>query len=863
MAKVAPGTRVGPYEILAPIGAGGMGAVYRARDTRLDRDVAVKVLPPDAALDPDRLRRFEQEARATAALNHPNILIVFDVGAENGISFVVSELLEGETLRDRLRTGLVPLRKAIDYAAQVARGLAAAHGKGIVHRDLKPENLFVTRDGRVKILDFGIAKLVAPQEGLTVAPTVEQGTAAGVVLGTIGYMSPEQVRGLPTDQRTDIFSLGAIIYEMLSGRRAFAGATSADTMSAILNADPPEIADPQRTVPPNLDRLIRRCLEKSPEERIQSARDLAFDLDSISTASQASGSVASVDARAARRRSSLAPVSIALAAGLLVGGTTTWLLAGRGRAAEGPARYRQLTFRRGTITGARFSPDRETIVYSAQWEAGRQELYTTHASTIGEQPLGFDGELLAVSSKGELAVLRDVRSVSNWIELGTLARAPLGGGAPRDLLRDVSGADWSSDGQELAITRFMSADRTWRLEYPVGTVVVTTPQWIDQPHISRDGTRVAYLEHPPSGDDRGRAMIVGRTGPPSALTADFASIKSIVWSPSGEEAWFSATDSGIQQHVFAVRPGSAPRQIAPMPVSVHVEDVSPDGRLLLQTGAVKVRTLVKTPADKEERDFGWLDYGLLRDMSPDGRLALFEEEGEGGGPSYSVFVRRTDGSPATRLGEGYGVRFSPDMQWVTTASPAEPSTVMTMVPIGPGEPRKLRIPLEHVRGFSEWFPDGARLAVAGNEPGRPARSYEYTIATGKIRPISPEGLLGAFVSPDSRELLARSTADGTWMVVPLDGSAPRPAPGLTRQDAIIRWAADSRSVYASALVSERQRTLEAVSLSDGSRRIVAAISPADTAGLRTLAPPIVSADGRTYAYVYIQVLSDLFVGDVR
>jgi serine/threonine protein kinase len=245
---ISAGTKLGPYEIVASIGAGGMGEVYRARDTRLGRDVALKVLPSSAA-DADRLRRFEQEARATAALNHPNLLAVFDVGADLGVNYMVSELLEGETLRDRLRTGPLPGRKAAEYGAQIARGLAAAHDKGIVHRDLKPENLFVTRDGRVKILDFGIAKLAGPDaEGQTIAATVEAGTTPGTLLGTIGYMSPEQVRGLAIDHRTDIFSLGTILYEMLSGRRAFAGATQADTMSAILNADPVELREPGRDV---------------------------------------------------------------------------------------------------------------------------------------------------------------------------------------------------------------------------------------------------------------------------------------------------------------------------------------------------------------------------------------------------------------------------------------------------------------------------------------------------------------------------------------------------------------------------------------------------------------------------------------
>ncbi|HXM79850.1 MAG TPA: serine/threonine-protein kinase, partial [Thermoanaerobaculia bacterium] len=281
---IAPGTRLGPYEILVPIGAGGMGEVYRAKDPRLGREVAIKVLPASFSFDPERLRRFEQEARAAGLLNHPNITAVYDIGTENQAPYVVTELLEGETLRGALAGGRLSARKAVDYALQIAHGLAAAHEKGIVHRDLKPENLFVTKDGRVKILDFGLAKLTHTEEGsgVTNLPTATAGTEPGVVLGTLGYMSPEQVRGRPADARSDIFSFGAILYEMLSGKRAFHGDSAADTMSAILREDPPELSVTNQNISPGLDRIVRHCLEKNPEQRFHSAHDLAFDLETLS-----------------------------------------------------------------------------------------------------------------------------------------------------------------------------------------------------------------------------------------------------------------------------------------------------------------------------------------------------------------------------------------------------------------------------------------------------------------------------------------------------------------------------------------------------------------------------------------------------
>ncbi len=300
---LAPGTKLGEYEVKSLVGAGGMGEVYRARDSRLGRDVAIKVLPASLSADPDRLRRFEQEARAAAALNHPNILAVHQMGTHDGAPYLVSELLVGETLREQMKRGRVAIRKTIDQAVQIARGLGAAHEKGIVHRDLKPENLFVTKDGRVKILDFGLAKLTQPQSGSEHdAATLTEGTEPGVVMGTVGYMSPEQVRGQATDHRADIFAFGAILYEMLAGKRAFQKPTSPETMTAILNENPPEISQVTADIAPALQRVVHRCLEKNPEQRFQSASDLAFALDALSEsgASSPSTKAASIATRATR-----------------------------------------------------------------------------------------------------------------------------------------------------------------------------------------------------------------------------------------------------------------------------------------------------------------------------------------------------------------------------------------------------------------------------------------------------------------------------------------------------------------------------------------------------------------------------------
>ncbi|HSD25774.1 MAG TPA: serine/threonine-protein kinase, partial [Vicinamibacteria bacterium] len=351
--RLPAGARVGPYEILDLLGRGGMGEVYRARDERLSRDVAVKVLHADIAADSARVRRFEREAKAAGVLNHPNIVAVYDTGEHEGLPYSVSELLEGDTLRERLALGGLGARKAAEYAAQVARGLAAAHERGIVHRDLKPENLFVTKDGLVKILDFGVAKLGrSGEEGLgTKAETLSE-TSPGTVLGTMGYMSPEQARGLVADHRSDLFSLGAVLFEMLTGRRAFKGTTPADTLSAILREDPSESIPPGIDLPANLLKVVRRCLEKAPEDRFQSARDLAFALEGFSGETKE----VALAADRGRRRRRLTRGLLVIAAVAAVAGLAFW----RGRASvttPAPPTFQRLSFRVGGVGNARFAPD--------------------------------------------------------------------------------------------------------------------------------------------------------------------------------------------------------------------------------------------------------------------------------------------------------------------------------------------------------------------------------------------------------------------------------------------------------------------------------------------------------------------------
>jgi WD40 repeat protein len=831
-----------------------MGEVYRARDPRLGREVAIKILPPQFSADSERLRRFEQEARAAAALNHPGILAIYDLGTQsNGSPYIVSELLEGESLRERLRSGPLPLRKAIDYATQIALGLAAAHDKGIVHRDLKPENLFITKDGRAKILDFGLAKLT---ERSSDAETVvrSEGTTPGMVLGTVGYMSPEQVRGIPTDHRCDLFTLGAILYEMLSGKRAFRGETNADTMSAILKEDPPELTETNRQVPPALERIVRHCLEKNPDERFQSARDVAFDLGALSSPSTsgiAAASVGGMTSRAGRRARFAVVGTLGLVAAVALG-----TVLGARWARPQPPRYQQLTFRRGSLEGARFAPDGHTIVYSAAWEGGQPELYSSRDDGQGERPLGITGaKLLAISSSGEMALLTKIQPPQNWIDKGTLARAPLAGGAPRELLEGVDSADWSPDGKELAVSRFDAGSAQWKLEYPIGRVIYQAPHWISHIRVSPGGDRVAFLEHPPTGDDRGHVAVVGLSGHKKAVTQEFASVQGLAWSRNGSEIWFTASTNGNNRMLYAVTPAGRQRLVDTVPGKLQLEDMGSDGRALLQLQSPGRIMAGVTAGNSREIPLGWLDYPFPRDLTPDGKTVLFDEEGEGGGPRYTVFVRGTDGSPAVAIGEGYAGAISPDGKWAVTLSPDDAHR-STIVPVGAGESRNL--PVSDISyDLGRWLPDSRHYLFVGHQGDRPMRVFVIDRITGQVQPLTPEGTVGRFPSPDGTWLPVRDGDNRAWLW-PLKGGEKRPLNGVLPQQFAIGWR-DNKSLLLSSNQPEDRipRRVYVLNIATGGQQFWKALGPSDTAGVRSIGP--IAFAGDSYVYGYTRQLSELFL----
>jgi dipeptidyl aminopeptidase/acylaminoacyl peptidase len=841
------GSALGPYEIVATIGAGGMGEVYRARDKRLNRDVAIKVLPPLFASDPDRRARFEREAQAVAALSHPNILAIFDVGIHDGIAYAVTELLTGETLRERLASGPLPPRKVIDCAVQIARGLAAAHDQGLVHRDLKPEHIFLVTGGHVKLLDFGLARPIVSGTSLTVSGSTDPGT----VMGTAGYMAPEQVRGHAVDQRTDLFAFGAVLYEMLSGRRAFHRDTAAETMAAILNEDPPEIGDGGRPwlLPRGLERIVRHCLEKHPAERFQSARDVAFAIDTVSGSSSQPLPAAS----AVRRRW----VWPAIGAALLVIAAPLSFIGGR-RTAAPAARDVTLaprTFDEAFIPNARFLPDGQGLVFSAVAEQAEPELFVSRPNITTPQRVGqVPAHLLSVSRTGELAVLLNPRFIFHRLYVGTLARMTLDG-APRRLMDDVREADWAPDGATLAIVR--TVEDKDRLEFPMGHVLYETGGYVSDPRVAPDGKRVAFFEHQGRFDDRGWLKIVDGNGVVATLTSEYSALQGLAWSLSADAMAFSAVrgSSGVfEPRVVSVSPRPTDRQLLPNTDSLLVQDVARDGRVLAVRMQSRHVMRARAAGTTAERDVSWLNAGVLPRLSADGKLVAFTDQSES--TTYSVAYRTIEGGPVAKLGEGTVFGFSPDGKWVL-ASPASvigPATRLVIYPTGPGNA------LQPDRGslttytVASWFPDSRRILTCGGGESEPPRCYQQPIAGGAPAAITPPGYKGAWVAPDSHTLSLVRT-DGTWHRGSVGGSDIRPLATLTEADSFLGWASDSSGIFVGGSASNVAR-IDRVDISSGARTRVREIRVSEP-GVVLVWPTDYRSNG-AYAYMYWKQPSTVF-----
>jgi eukaryotic-like serine/threonine-protein kinase len=840
------GTRLGPYEVLSLIGAGGMGEVYRARDPRLGRFVAIKVLRASVLGDAERIRRFEMEARAVGALNHPNIVAVHDVGCDHGENFIVTELLEGETLRRRLSSGALPLKRALDLAAQVVRGLAAAHAAGIVHRDLKPENLLITRDGRIKILDFGLAH-ARPAEDLSDISTELPLTQSGVIMGTIGYMAPEQVRGQRVDFRADVFAFGCILYEMLGGSRAFVAGTSVEIMSAILNSDPKPLSRMDARISVSLDRVVKRCLEKDPSARYQATDDLAFDLELMADGE--------AGAAASREQPRLIRASV-VTVGFVVLAFAAVVLVATIRNDYTPPAFHRLTFRRGILSEARFAYDSRTVVYSAAWDGGPMQLYTTRTEHPESRTLEIGpAALLDVSQAGTMAfAARPVIRPPLIAYSGTLAQAPLAGGGSRELVPDVSGADWSPDGSRLAIiTKGWSLITGGReLQFPVGRRRYLSRGWISDVRVSPNGDQVAFVDHADKlQDDRGSLVVLDTTTDKTqSLVNDWVSIGGLAWPAAGDEIWFSGSRARKARDLWAVSRAGRLRLVISVPGGLTLHDVADDYGALISLDRHRDGILGIGPGDSQERDLSWLDWSSSGDLSADGKMLLFTEHSETVGSYYAACLRASDGGAVVTLGEGDATALSPDRKWAV-AMAVRPKPHLALYPTGPGTPKTLAPGPVTSYIWASWFPDGRRLIFAGAEAGSEPRTWVQTVSDGPPRAVTEPGVIGYGVTADGRFVVA------SGFLVPLQGGQKQRIPGWTLGDIPAENNRSCPEMYVWRY--ELPTPVYRLDLTTGVRTHWKNLMPTDAAGLAAIGPVTVSADGRAYVYTYTRFLSELYV----
>ncbi len=766
----------------------------------------------------------------------------------------------------QIRAGGLTPRKAVENAIQIARGLAAAHQRGIVHRDLKPENVFVTRDGQVKILDFGLAKLRGESASDPEGETATHETRPGVVVGTVPYLSPEQVRGLPADARSDIFALGSVLYEMLARRRAFTGETRSEVETAILRGEPPELTGIDSAIPATLDRIVRRCLEKRPEDRFESARDVAFALEATATAKSPA---ATPDAAGhGRWRATLG----LLTAALLGVGAGAILLHGLRRPAPPPC-YTQLTFRRGAIISARFAHDGQTVVYSAAWDGQPAQVFATRIGSNeeltgrGPRPLGLEGVVLSISSQDEVAVKRGrflgKRSQGRG-EPGTLARISLAGGPPRDLLENVTAADWDAEGRELAVVHRVGDKQ--RLEYPIGHVVYDNGDNVFGVRVLPGG-RFATLEarQLTVGTWEFDLLMIDPTGRKTVLSSMWGEWPNLSWSAGTREILF-ASHRDERAGLRAVSLEGRERAIAQLPGEFEIDDVDPRSRLLIERKAWAGRLLGLAPGETQERALSWLEGDVASGLSADGSQVLL-------GGYTNLSIMKTDGSPAVFLGEYRGLALSPDGRFVLALPAGEDySDRLLVVPTGAGERRELRHASLQSCEAAAWFPDGRRIAVVSREgrdrdrTPRRRRLFVWDVdMSAPPRALSPQAeLWSPVVSPDGR-IVAAAVAGTGPVLYPVEGGSSRRLAGGAAQDEPLRWSDDGRWLFVRRTPQYQFNTtrvwIDRIEVGTGKRQPWKELTPGDPAGTYSIRAECITPDGKSYAYTVAAWLGELYLAE--
>jgi hypothetical protein len=839
------------YRIESKLGAGGMGVVYKAVDSRLDRTAAIKVLGA-SAFSAEREKRFVQEAKAASSLNHANIVTIYDIDTQEidgkPIHYIAMEYVAGETLDHVIGRKGLGIRTAVKYASQIADALASAHAVGIVHRDLKPSNVMVTPQGVVKVLDFGLAKLNEEGQADAFAETVHGDasplTEEGTILGTVAYMSPEQADGKRVDARSDIFSFGSVLYEMVTGRRAFSGGSKLSSLSAVLHTEPQPPSQSVPDIPLELERIIARCLKKDPARRWQSMADVKVALDELRDEIDSS----SVDPK--RLTSAVAlPAKRWLVIGaviLLLIGLTAGAYSARKYLRSAPLTFQRLTFRRGDVTAARFGPG-DAIVYSAEWDGTPSTLFSTQPGNREARSLGLPtGKILAISRTGEMAIALGADSP------GTLARAPFGGGAPREMLENVSAADWNPSGDTLAVVRTIAGKH--RVEYPVGTVLyendVRPPI---APRVSGDGKLVAFFDYDAEVGDYALS-VVGPNQPKRVLSRGWRAIGSLDWSARGDEIWFSAGQPGTDPALYAVSLSGKQRFLTQAPGWIVMQDAAADGRVLLSVVNSRLGIRYVDFDHSIERDLAWLDASLLYELSSDAKSLLFVELSNGEGRNSAIYLRKTDGSPAVRLGYGNRPSLSPDGKWVICIRHEPSRSRLMLLPTGPGESRFLKVDGVHFESLG-WFPDSKRVVFTGNESGHPVRTWTYDLDSDKATPLTAEGTRGSQVSPDGQWFVL---ADSHKLsLVPVGGGAPRTISPLQNGEAVVRWSGDGRQLFLQQPEGDAIK-ISRLDVATGHKELWQTLKVPEP-GAEFIGALALSADGKACAFSFQHDLANLYL----
>jgi serine/threonine protein kinase/Tol biopolymer transport system component len=812
-------------------------------------------LPSHLSQNEKLQKRFEQEARAVSALNHPNICTLHDIGSQDSLHYLVMEFLSGETLRERLRSGPLSTRKCIEFGIQITQALGAAHEQGVVHRDLKPENIFITNEERIKILDFGLAqfseKVIAGD--VSVTPTKSKITDAGTIMGTVGYMSPEQVRGIEVDEKSDLFSVGVILYEALTGKRPFERETSAETMTAILREDPEEITKLNPNLPPVLATVIQRCLEKKPELRFHSAHDLAFALQVSTSASDLSRpSFPAATVETPRKNLRWLPFLLLLPLFLAVG---LWI--GRQTNKHIQPTFRAQTFRRGIVHSAILAPDGVTFIYGAAFEAGPFQLYSGRTDSVESRKMDLPpADILGISKDGTMAILLNRHYLGNWLNIGTLAKVPVGGGSPREILENVYDGAISSDGNSFAVVREIGARQ--QLEFPIGNAIFKTEGWITSPRISTDGKRIAFIDHHITPDDRGFIAVV-ENGKVKRISDEFSAITGLCWSRDEKSVWFTGAREGEDASLWEAREGKSPRLILNAPTNLKILDLDHSGRVLLSTGNRRAEIGGKMAGDETVRDLSWYGEEDLCGISADGTTLAATQTSEGSGINYQVYFRRLDGSSTVLLGPGNCEGFSPDGKWLLASIPTESHAHLILYPTGPGEVTKISMGNVRLTGHYTmgWSADGTRVGILGTSEDERKRAYVMSLPDGKLTAVTSTETIHAVFSPDGQTTFA-FTADGKRMIYSLSGVPPKPVTGLAPDDWPFQWDASGTSLY----VSDRSFPAKVyrVDTNTGARELWKEISPPDPVGA-LYGRVLITPDGQHYIYRFRRVLNRLYLAE--